>query len=327
MLIRFFKNNNPSLFVLLPIFALVLWIISFINQPQFTETKTAFLYNIVSKPLNAVPYLNTIFAFLLIIGEAFLINFIANENEVITRRTFLPALLYIVFMSNNEAMLTVNPSMFANLFILFSLNKLFTSFRKNTAFSNAFDAGFYLSIASFFYFPSIILFPILIVGLLIFRTFNWREWSISFIGIITPYCFVLTYYLWANQLKTFWNNITSYFVLHDTPSFNFSSSFYFMEIVMAIIILLSLGTIVRNIRSASQKTKKNLIFLNWFFFFSIISFSIAPQLSSPCFSILAIPLSIFTANYFLNMKKELLGELLFLLFIATILINDFSKYF
>ncbi len=327
MLIRFFKNNTPSLFFIMPIFALALWIISLIDQPQFNEPKIAFLYNIVSKPLNAVSYLNLIFAFLLITGEAFLINFIANENEVITKRTFLPALFYIIFMSTNETMLTINPSMFANLFILFSLNKLFTSFRKNTAFSNTFDAGFYLSIASLFYFPSIILFPIMIVGLIIFRTFNWREWLISFLGIITPYCFVLTYYLWTNQLKAFWDNIISYFVLHDTPSFDFSSSFYLMSIIATIIILLSLSTIVRNIRSGSQKTKKNLTFLNWFFLFAIFSFSIAPQLILPYLSVLAIPLSIFTANYFLNMKKELLGELLFLLFIATILINDFSKYF
>jgi Family of unknown function (DUF6427) len=207
-----------------------------------------------------------------------------------------------------------------------SLNKILTSFRKNNAFSNAFDAGLLLSIASLFYFPSILLFPLIGIGLIIFRTFNWREWIISAIGICVPYVFILSYYFWNNQLSVFWNSCSSYFVLHDKPSFDYTFSFYFMAITGLIVALFSLSKILNNIRSGSQKTKKNLIFINWLFLFSIISFCIAPSLISPYFAALAIPLSIYTANYFLSMKKEWLGELLFLLFLITILINDFSKY-
>jgi hypothetical protein len=99
-----------------------------------------------------------------------------------------------------------------------------------------------------------------------------------------------------------------------------------MVITGLVVVLLSFSKIINNINRASQKTKKNLIFINWFLLFAIVSFSIAPQLIFPYFAVLALPLSIFSANYFLNIKKEWLGEILFLLFIATILINDFSKY-
>lgn len=327
MFIRFFKNNNPSNFVLLPLFALALWAGGFIFHPVFTTANSAALFGFLVKSLSSVPFLSTALSFILIITEAFILNYIASENEIITKRTFLPALLYIVIMSNSEQMLTLHPSLIANLFLLLSLNRLITSFRKNSAFPNVFDAGFFLSIATLFYFPSILLFPVIFAGLIIFRSYNWREWLISVIGFAVPSFFVLTYYFWFDGLPEFFNHTKSYFVLHEKPSFDFSSSFYFLMIAGLFIILPSLVKLISSIASGSQKTKKNLIFINWVFVFSFVSFSIVPELSFPNFAVLAIPLSVYAANYFLNMKKELAGEFLFLVFLAAVFLNVYGRFF
>ncbi len=327
MFIRFFKDNNPSSFFLLPAMVAVLWIVSFIEPTQIVNSQQTMLYTLLAKPVMVYPFINSLVSFLIVVAEGLVLNQIVNSSEIITRRTFLPALFYIVWMSNNPSLLCFHPALIANLFLILCLNSLLTSFRRNNAFSNAFDAGLFLAFASMLYFPSIILFPVIFIGLIIFRTYNWREWLISILGFAVPYSFVFTYYFWFDKLPEYWKHITSYFVYHDKPSFDFPSSFYLMFVVGCFIVLLALSQMMNFIRSGSQKTKKNLIFINWFLLFAILSIAVAPDLVSPNYSVLAIPLSVFTANYFLNMKKEWLGELLFLFFQVTILISDFSKYF
>ncbi len=327
MFIRFFKNNNPSYFFILPVFALVFWIVAFLHPPVLVSSHSTILFDALAKYINLIPLVGTSVSFLLVIAGSFLINFVVNENEITDRKTFLPALFYIVIMSNNEAMLVFHPAMLANLFIIFALHKMMNAYRKNSAFSEVFDAGFLLSMASVFYFPSVILFPVLGFGLFIFRTFNWRELFVSFLGVCVPYCFVVTYYFWNDSLMDYWNDKLAYFIYHERPSFDFSSSFYFLLFTGGVIALLSFSKLSATVLLGSQKTKKNVLFFIWFFVICIGSLFPAPELSSPYFAVLAIPFSVFATNYFFNMKKEIWGEFFFLLFIASILINDFAKYF
>jgi len=327
MLIRFFKNNNPSYFFILPLFALVFWVVAFISPTVIAPSHSTLLFDVCAKYINAIPMVGTFVSFLLIIAGSFLINFVVNENEIVERKTFLPALFYVVFMSNSPAMLMFHPAMVANLFIVFAVHKLFASYRRTTAFSEVFDAGFLLSLASLFYFPSIILFPVLGFGLLIFRAFHLREWLVSFIGVLVPYCFVFAYYFWNDMLGSFWFDKLAYFVYHERPSFDFSATYYLLLVSGGIVVLLSFTKLAGSILLGSQKTKKNLLFVIWFFLFCCGSLFLAPELSSPYFSVLAIPFTFFSVNYFYHLKKEVWGEIIFLFFIAAILINDLAKYF
>lgn len=305
MLIRFFKNNNPSSFIILPLFAVVLWINGFFS----------FLF---------IP---TFLALLLIVSEAFLLNYVVNKYEILTKPSFLPALFYIVFMSNDSAMLTLHPLLFASIFIILAIYKLVSSYQKDTAFSNAFDAGVLFSVSTLFYFPGIVFLPLLGIGFILFRPFIWREWVISLFGVLVPYLFVFTYY--------FWNDMTDYrldvniFVqgFREQPKWDSSKSFYFMAGVSALIILFSFRKLFTGFPEASQKNKKGVLLLLWFFAFAMLSISITPTTSIQRFSALAIPASVFCAGYFLKIKKEWWAELLFMLLLASVFINQFSGYF
>jgi hypothetical protein len=263
----------------------------------------------------------------LILAEAFLLNYIINENEIIERKSFLPALVYIVFMSNFNVMLSLNPILFANLFIIISVNKLINTYRKDSALAEIFDASFYISIASLFYFPTIVLFPIVIVGIIIYRSLNQREILISIFGLILPYCFVITYYFWNDRLMEMYHNFGIYFKFKTLPSFDLSQPGYVLVFLESLIILFSFNKLIGNFINASQRTKKNLLIVIWLMLFAIGSFLFSPDLNMSCFSLLAVPLTVFVANYFLNMKKIWWGEIMFIVLIVSILLNDFSNYF
>lgn len=327
MLIRFFKHNNPSSFILLPLFALVLWIIGFFSAQSGGLTYHMPLYETIAKPLNNIHFIGTLIAFLLIISGAFLLNFIVNKYEILTKPSFLPALFYIVFMSMDNVMLTLHPFVFTNIFIMLAVYKLVSSYQKDTAFSNAFDAGILLSVSTLFYFPSIVFIPLLSIGFILFRPFNWREWIISLLGILVPYIFLFSYYF-LNDTPDNWRNIIAFFPdLPEQPKPVISNSFYFMLGICMLIILFSFKKLFVGFNEASQRNKKGISLLLWFSSFALLSLFIAPRVSIQNYSALAIPSSVFCANYFLKIKKQWWGELLFLLLLASIFIHHFFTLF
>jgi hypothetical protein len=324
MLIGFFKNNSPASYILLPLFALLLWVGSFFI-PHDLGYYGMPLYNSVVRWFNGVNAIATVVAFLLMLIEAFLLNYIVNENEVLTKPSFLPALLYIVFISCDPGLLSIYPLLFANFFILLAIHRLISSYRKDTAFSNAFDAGFLLSIATLFYFPAIVFFPLLGIGFILFRPFNWREWIISFIGVLVPYTFVFTYYFWNDMLNSLWS-IKVFYPNPQRAQLGSSSSFYFTLSICLVLIFFSFGKLFTGFSDASQKNKKGIVLLLWLTAFALLSLFLSPEITLRSFSVLAIPAAVFCSNYFLKIKRQGWGELLFLTLLIAVIIGHILSY-
>jgi hypothetical protein len=321
MIIRFLKSNNASGFFILPLIAVAIWAFGFAHLNVTDTRHTMPLYELLARPLVEIPWLSTTIALLLIIAEGFLLNYIVNENEVLTKKTNLPALFYIVFISNNGSMLELHPILFANLFLMFALSKILNSYRKDIAFSQVFDAGLLISIATLFYFPCVVFLPVIGIALILFRSFQWREWVISFIGVLVPYVFVLTWYFWNDMLDYLFHDKMFFPIIYRSQATDLSESFYFLMTMGWIIVLLSFGKLFSGLGGGSQKTKKAMILMLWLFAFSGLSIFLAPAIATKYFSLLAIPVSVICSNYFIRMKRELWSEILFMIFLIALFSN------
>jgi len=325
MFVSFFKSNNASAYIFIPVFALALWVFGFIHPVTIPAVKHAMpFYELLAGPVSNT-WVNIILSLLIIIAEAFFLNYIVNENEILTRPSFLPAVLYIIFMSSNKAMFILHPLVFGNFFLMVAIHRLLNSYRKEKAFSHFFDAGFLISIASLFYFPYIVFFPILAAALVVLRPFNWREWIISLAGIIVPYILVATIYYLRNTLD---------YLLYDKMFFYFtkqlhfgalSGSFYFTNSVQLSILILASARLFTGLNMGSQKTKKGIVVLIWVLLAGVASIAITQEISTSCFAALSIPAAIFYAHYFMNLKRNWLAEVLFLLFVGSIVVNLISE--
>ena len=327
MIIRFFKSNNAAGLFILPLIAIATWTFGFVTPDDVPVKHAMPLFELTGAPLAAISWLATLTAMVLVLAGAYSINYIVNENEVLTKKTNLPALFYVVFMSNNISMLELHPLLFSNLFLLFAINKLLSSYRKDLAFSQVFDAGLLVSTASLFYFPSVVFLPLIGIGLILFRPFNWREWVISFIGVIVPYIFAVTYYFWNDTLDYLFYDKMFFPIIFKAPVTGLSQSFYFLLTVGWIIVLFSFGRLFSGLGGGSQKTKKSLVLMLWMFVFSGLSVFLAPEISTKYFSAMAIPVTVICSNYFIRQKKELWGEILFLIFLAAIFVDLLSSIF
>jgi hypothetical protein len=178
-----------------------------------------------------------------------------------------------------------------------------------------------------FYFPYVVFFPLLGVAFILLRPFNWREWFISFLGVLTPYFFVIVFYYWNDILDYLWYDKMFYPILREQPRITIADSFYFMIGMGWIVILFSVFKAFTSLGAGSQKGKKGMILFIWVFIVSGLTIAIAPELSTKYFSAFAIPAAVFCANYFSEMKKVWIAEIVFFMLLSALFVNLLVYYF
>jgi hypothetical protein len=70
-----------------------------------------------------------------------------------------------------------------------------------------------------------------------------------------------------------------------------------------------------------------MVLFIWIFLISALTVLLAPELSTKYFSAFAIPAAVFCANYFAEMKKVWIAEIVFFLLLSALFVNLFAHYF
>jgi hypothetical protein len=325
MFISTFKNNQPLSIILLSIMMIVLWIPAFQNTSPIPYNNTMPLYEFYARGANNLPYIHNIIALVLVVSESILLNYILNKFEIMAKKTAMPAIFYCLLMSCCKPLTHFYPSLFTNFFILLALFKIGLSYRIDEAFSSIFDASFYIAIASLFYFPSIIIYPLIWVTLIVIRPFIWREWLISLLGLLLPYVFVVVYYFWTDKVnfllydKIFFPSSDSLLTLsNQRDTFLAVASFLLLLLILSVVHLLK-GWPVNTILS-----RNFLVVLLWLLGLSILSYSMAPVFNITYLAIAAIPLAVFIANFFLMTRFKWTSEIIFITFVTALFFENYS---
>jgi hypothetical protein len=305
---------------------LIIWAYGFFHPAIPLTEYAAPLYKLLLNGIIKHPFLSTLISFILILCEAMLLNYIVEKNEITDTVTYLPALVYVVLMSLQPEMFSLHPIVIGNLFMLLALHKLMQTYRKEIAYSETFDTGLFISLAALFYIPSIVFILLLWIGLIIIRPFIWREWLISFIGLILPWLYLVFYYFWNDKLDMLEYEVIYYTFITSQKSFNlfmFSYPEYFQIAILLVAVFFSVRKLIDDIGKSTVQTRNNLTLLLYFFFIGFVSIFLAPSYSIACLSFLAIPVSALFSNYLLFTKKEYLAEILLMLLLISVFINQF----
>ncbi len=319
MIIRFFKSDQPASLVLLPLAAIPAWIFTFSKDTSLYTAHVMPFFEPIGRLGSEYPTAALIMALAALIAGAFLINFLVLRHELTSRPGYLPALLYLVFMSAGPGLTCLHPLLFANLFIIIALHKVLNTYRKDRAFSEAFDAGFYISIASLFYFPAILLILLVGISFLVIRPFIWREWVIAAMGLTVPYLFAGTYYYCFDISEYLWYDKIIYPI--SVSSFKMQETAAGLlpyAVILGIVFLSFLGLFLsQGVRK--HKTKNVYSVLAWMLVVSVLTLVAAPGIRWPFFSFAIIPFAVFASNYFITVKRAWWPETLFILLLAAII--------
>ena len=319
MLTKLFGSYRFSTFTGILILSAT-WVIPFIahHTPVCTTPSPANmpLYNSIVSLFATFPR-QQILTWLLLLFTAIYLNQLNSIHHFISAQTYFPASLFIILTTGFSHPYTLTPETLILPLLTWATAKIINSFKSDSLSYSFFDASFLIGIASLIYFPAILFIALLFIVLFFFRTFQWREWLYTLMGISILYGLVAAFHYLCDWPVKPWANAIS--MSFSTPRhFSFPSLWQSLFATMVVVLLLA-GSfrMMQFIQSFKIFVKK--IFMLWFIFFLVsvllLFFSgLQPGILLPA----CIPLSYLFSQHLSTMRTKWLRELFLLILIALL---------
>ncbi len=330
MLLGYFKKNAPAAPILLVFAGLMLWSDVFlffskqIPPKSYSEPLFSWLFGLV----NLWPFLYVLLPFLLVLTQAFIINFIVQASNLLEKPSWLPGFLYVLLMSSNQDMLKLNPALVANLFLLFAIARAMSLYGEGEVMLKVFNVGVLLAIAGLFYYPALMFFLWLIMVLALYYLLSLRGLIAAAMGFVTPFFFLFTWYFLSDQ---------HFERIQDLPkpdSVIEITANWHQPLLLATIILIALLAIVSIMRltlfyisDKPMRIRKKFSIILQFFVFSLASTLVGNIHLSVHLSLLMIPLSITLAVLLIETRRKWLSNMVIYIFLGLIIAGKVVNFF
>lgn len=328
-MINFFKTLNPLNVLWLIILLFLLRAGYMFNIPgklefPFAESFTRLLLR-TPGPDFISPFTNILLAGLLIFTQALLLNYLVNYYNLLGKLTFLPALMYITVSSLFTPFLVLSPPLICNFLVLWMLFKLLSFYKNKDSKPAAYDLGMIVAVGSIIYLPFIYLFLSILIGLIIFKPFNWREMAAAIMGYITVFFFLAVYYYLNSNLDQFYNIwIPLGAKFSDNVHINYYH--YLVLIPVIIILLLCFFKLQQNFLKSYVQVRKSFQLLFFFFLIALLSFYVKDAFHLSHFLLCALPAAVFCSYYFLYARARWFYESLFFILVFAIVYFQFNTF-
>ena len=300
MISSFFSKANPIHLV----------IVCFIMLLVFVTTKFYYL----DESLTITVFIKQTALFIISLTSVFVLDFLSNKNNL-TKKNSYKILIFSLFIALLPETYLNSQILIANLFILLALRRIISLRSNKEIIKKLFDAAFWLSIATLFYFWSILFFILIVIGIILYRVVNIKNWIIPIVGILTVAI------IWSSYMIIMGYDLILYF--QNLINFSFDiSTLNNKRIVISCTIILSYGIwsllyFIRYLKAKSKKSRPSFIILIFMIIISLLVVAVAPDKNGSEFLFLFAPLSIIITNYLETISEKWFKEALLLGLLAT----------
>lgn len=332
MLIKTFRESYPVQYLLLALIALAIWAGAFISPSDNFPEINRFLTPggpILNSITFGIPVLNILLGFIITFFTALLFNYVLVKNNLVDKNTLLPALILIVFYGHSTTYLSLHPVIVAGLFMILALNNILSVYTEEQAYEKVFNTGVFISLASFFYLPAIYLIAFVWFTFIIYSLYQWREWLISIIGLVTPYLFLWVWFFWNDELDIAFVNYQSFFLSFSGFHYSFPDGFInvAIEVIIVLVFLWSLLTVFTRLGEKPITIRKRYWGVLWMFVITFINFFAAGDFFIATQAFLMIPMAIFVSGALPDVNRKWVVEILFGLLVVMIVVNNLTAAF
>ncbi len=313
MLIGVFKSNQKLVNGLVVLLTVLLWISSCFMEYGNEGT------NFIS---TGAQLFDVIISITLISIQAIYLNIIVNEYKLVENNSHITSLMFVIFNSCFPLMFGLNEVVIANTFVLLGIHQLLRLYDTKGGFALSFNAGLLISVATVIYLPNGVFLLFLWFGLIYMISPKWRDFVITLIGFSIPIIYVVSYNFVFGDLSTF--ELKSYvfgiFNMTWEELSMFGKSLVFM---ISGLILLALLRVTNGLNNGALRTRKMFVVIIFMVFFGMGTLLLNGADFLATFVVLTVPLSIIVANFFQEIKKQWMAELLFMSLLGIVIINYF----
>ncbi len=323
-MVGIFKANNPINHFILLLYGLALKLPSFLDPVvPVPEEMDGILYRHLLRwlqsPGSDFPWLYSLISFLLVYLQAVALNTIVNKHKLAQKPSYLTGMAYLLITSLFAEWEILSSPTIVNTLMIWVLGQMCTIHMSNKPKTILFNIGFAVGLASFFYFPTVVFYLLVMLGVFITRPFALPEWLVVLLGGITPYYFFISWIYLSGRWETF-----------ELPVISVSRPYFFQTTWSYIAIALILVTVIvgvyfiqANLRRQLVHTRKNwsliLVYLPVAFFVPFININDRVDY----WVLVAVPVSIISGAAFLYPTRKLFPVAMHWAMVALVIIMGY----
>lgn len=330
-MIQLFKTNSPSLYGYLILYLLVLTAIHFIHPEPYQGSINEPLSQLLFYLLHLIPlpaaYTETVLSIVLLYLNALLINALVFRYKIFDISCQLPGLIYLLVACSFESWSQLSPVFLSNTILILMLERIIALSRKEFALVAVFDLGVLVAVGSLLFFPFIAHFLTVIIGLLLMRSFVFREWLDGLAGLLTPFLLTAVYYYWQGSLTLFFDRffLEPFYKGMPSMAFDFSWSQWLIGALFVGLLLISLFNLQRLFLKSTVQLRKSYTLIIWSLGLSMGSLYLQTAISFLHFSSIAVPLALIATHFFMTTEQKKIVEPIHTVLVVLILIIQYQR--
>ncbi|MDA3879404.1 MAG: DUF6427 family protein [Prolixibacteraceae bacterium] len=324
MLLRILKGNYLFNYILFPLISVMLIFKALIHASGQTiqiPTGNSPIGMLLQIP--DVSVLLSILINLLVVLIICIILFYVNARfSLVKDVSFLPSYLYLFIVLAFPEFHYIQPVLFSALFIALSFRSIFLSIGKKNIAPSSFDAGFLIGVASLFYFfASAMIFVVPLSIIVLRKSINWRNLSVTLLGLLLPWLLFYSYnFITDNPFN--YHELAKQLTTQAEALFN---SYLVISIYLGYILLI---TLISSFFILQQYDEKNINTRRFFkvlfiFFTTSLILLFLPAVSGEIIVLLTLPLTFLITNYLTFMKRRFWAEMFFTVLVIFSIILQF----
>ncbi len=316
MLIRFLKGNHLLGLLFIPVLAIILWYTNFQADIDFNRIDLPLYKSLIS--FIKYPFLVDLLALLLIISQAFYLLYINRIYNFISHRTHLTSIFYILITCALPPFNNLQPAIIANSFILPMLVQIFSTYKQQKISRGAFNTGMLISLASLFYFKTVLLIPFVYLSFIILNHKQIRGFLALTLGIVLPYWIAFLGLLYFDKLAMWESLFPPFFA--KASIINLSLSYCIFAFILGVMILISIWNISAKYSNKKISTRTYFGLFIILFAFTLFIFILSNFKAIDILIIASIPITYLVSNYLLNNQHKKIQNIIFYTFIFSIIL-------
>lgn len=326
-MLKFFKHSYIAQLVVIVLLVVTLWIPVFISQAyeMAIGSPTTPLYNIIASIFGNSSVAISILAFIVFISSVFFFNSMLSVNQLVTRNSSIGAFVFVLCMCCIPMQDEYYPFILASPFIMMTMQTIYLVYLVEKPEPYLMNAGFFIAIASMFYFPSIILIIWVLMAMMIMKIRGLRYYIIPILGLTIPYFLLFVYFYFSSTLL---ENAEAYSVAFSDLNF-MKLHFKTSEIVVFVIdiVLFSLSLLIVKSRDAdnSVSTRKKVGVTILLFAFSVVMLFL--QKPVMCNGLIFLVIAVFVSIALCYVKKTKIVDILMVVMMIAIVVNQYLPLF
>ncbi|UCJ07557.1 hypothetical protein KTO58_28515 [Chitinophaga pendula] len=323
-MIRFFRSGNPLTVLLLLIYTLLVKSFYLLHpSPPVDEVSQGLLYELLIKWLKSFtgnsPVLYTALAVLLLLLQSLLLTRIVNNHRLFSKPTYLPAMSYLLFTSLWHGWNVFSPALLVNLIMLWVINSVTELYTRTSARDVVFNIGFAMGVCGLLYFPATIFCLLLLLSLLIMRSFRLAEWIIALLGLICPIYLLSTYLFLTDQ----WTLITH--IPKVGLELPIIRDYKAWGAIVASVLFFIIGWLLlqRSLKKMLIQGRKTWAVLIVYVFVGMLIPFFTFHFSPDYWLLAILPLSLFAGNVFWNITNETMANVIHFILLAYVIVMQY----